>query len=177
MNPTIKELWDFVRENFFPRWDRSRQWRFAFDGLELNGALGKCDYKTKTIVLTNEKNENRLLFLAIHEVCHAVTDGSHRKKFQIRLKKAEQRAVEMNLNGIADLLRQNIHECINTPNLRARDIYTRIEHYVYEEEAQPDDFIKVVDFLRLDISLSRNEFLNRYKMAEKVFLKAIAENN
>lgn len=174
---TIKKLEEFVRKNFYPRWDRARQWRFSFVGRQrLRGARGLCDDKTKSIfLLTKYKNTDQLLALAIHEVCHAVTDKRHGKKFLNRLEKARTHAALIDQKEVANQLSFEINSYKEGKKITARDMYTKIEDVVRDTADINLKFTEIVDFLRFEVAMSRKEFLHRFKRAKEVYMESKAD--
>jgi hypothetical protein len=70
-----------VKALFFPRWDRQHLWRISTHSRRTGH--GYCDQERRVIeimILSNEPDKRDMLL--IHEVCHAVTRGSHGKEWQ-----------------------------------------------------------------------------------------------
>jgi hypothetical protein len=99
----LKKSSEFVRKEFFPRWDKKREWTIRkltkkdLKELKIKGPCrGRCERKIKTILIRFlshfQHNQNSLYFLLIHEICHAVTTGHHWARWRKRMLRASERA-------------------------------------------------------------------------------------
>lgn len=92
---------------FFSRWDRQNLWRISTRSRRK--VHGSCDPDRRVIEIviqhTDPDERDKLL---IHEICHAVVDGSHGKKWQDRMVKAAKRADELGRDRLAKLLREEV---------------------------------------------------------------------
>ena len=78
---------EYVRNTFFRRWDKIRQWKVKV--IPNAPFIGKVNFPKKEIYIRNvSKSDEELHFLLIHEICHAVTGGSHGKKWFNRMLRA-----------------------------------------------------------------------------------------
>jgi len=46
----LREEWELIRRQFFPRWDRERRWQIKVVS-DLDGAMGRCCPEERTIYL------------------------------------------------------------------------------------------------------------------------------
>src|SRR5207253_1787653 len=70
---------------------------------------GRCDSKRRVIeIVIQHIDPNERDNLLIHEICHAVANGSHGKAWQDRMEKAAKRADELDRDRLAKRLRQEI---------------------------------------------------------------------
>lgn len=79
-----KSLFQFVRKEFFPRWDKGNNWIL---GEVKPPYMGRCDRSKKIIeVLYNMPHiQNSFVFLLIHEICHAVSTDYHGQRWRKRM--------------------------------------------------------------------------------------------
>ncbi len=100
--PEIKTL-------FFPRWDRHNLWRISTRSRRK--VHGHCDPERRVIaIVIQHEDPDEQDKLLIHEICHAVVDGSHGKKWQDRMERAAKKADELGRDVLAKMLRQEIAE-------------------------------------------------------------------
>lgn len=96
-----------IKHQFFPRWDRKNLWRISTRSRR--NVHGCCDPERRVIEIVIQHNDpderDRLL---IHEICHAVAEGGHGKKWQDRIEMAARRAEELGRDRLAKLLREEI---------------------------------------------------------------------
>lgn len=163
----LKQEFQTIREQFFPRWDRARRWRIR-QAADLNGADGQAHAETKTIRITHLPEGDEGSLLLIHEIAHAVGNWGHGKKWQARMEQAANTAEEMGRVELAGLLRKEI--------VGYRDPVVRVTaRLAYQEiadaaaEAPDATFLQVIDCLRRDYGMSRKEFLSRFRRARAVF--------
>jgi hypothetical protein len=162
---------EYVKRAFFPRWDRKKEWCFQLVD-DLDGALGTCNTDSKAIQLTAVPRE-RLRELLIHEITHAVSSGRHGKKWQVRMEMAAKRAVSLQMENLAALLRKDI-EAYQDPTrsyyVTAALVYSQIsEAVILCPEAT---FGQVIDWVRLQNGMSEQAFLERFKRARRVYDRA-----
>jgi len=101
-NKKLNDAFEYVKINFFPRWDKNKEFTIVYDCNLPSGASYVAEEK-KIKVRDIPKNRDKLLALIIHEITHCYTDG-HGKKFRdATIKKAEM-AKSKGLNKIYDLL-------------------------------------------------------------------------
>jgi hypothetical protein len=92
------DSFEFVRKEFFPRWDNKKEWLIkkltVKDRKELGikgPCMGRCEREIKTILIQALKlfllphGENSLHWLLIHEICHAVSSDSHGRRWKNRM--------------------------------------------------------------------------------------------
>lgn len=65
---------NYVRQAFFPRWDRKREWALL-EVDDLDGACGSCVTPEKRVKIVPGYSGNCLLLILIHEICHSFTTG------------------------------------------------------------------------------------------------------
>jgi hypothetical protein len=170
---TFTERVEFVRSTFFPRWDRKRRWQFA-EVDDLDGSQGRCDREVKTIrILAGMATGDELLALVIHEIGHAASNDYHGGRWLRTMEAAAEIADAKGLAAIASLLRQQISGYRDGFRMTAAMIYGEVENCVVG--APQITFPQVVDFLRRGYGMSQDQFLRRFRRAERVFEKAQQE--
>lgn len=163
----LKQEFQTVRQQFFPRWDRASRWRIR-QVADLNGAHGRAYPETRTIRITHLSEGDEAAVLLIHEIAHAVGNWGHGKKWQARMEQAAMAAEKLGRTELAGLLRKEINGY--------RDPVIRVTAgLVYQEIADaaaetPElTFLQVIDCLRRDYGFSRKEFLSRFRRARTIF--------
>ena len=108
----LEREFESVRQDFFPRWDRGRQWKIEKCTQHPEDDYpGYCERGKKVISVYSESNSwvmYDLKTLLIHEICHAVTRGTHGVEFIRRLRKARDRAKEIRRMDLAESLEKEI---------------------------------------------------------------------
>ena len=103
---TFTESVEYVRQTFFPRWDRKRRWQIV-EVDDLDGSQGRCVREVKTISIVRGMTAgDDLLVLLIHEIGHAVSNGYHARLWLLRMEKAAEVGDGKGLAAIASLLRK-----------------------------------------------------------------------
>ena len=160
---------EYIRTTFFPGWDKGRRWQVV-QVADLDGAQGRCERKIKTISVLGGIEQDDLLALLIHEIAHAVSNDFHGKRWLQRMEEAANHADQERLPTLAALLRQQIVGYRDGFRMTAAMMYGEIENCVFSEFQVT--FPQVVDFLRRDFGISRDQFLRRFRRAERVFEEA-----
>ncbi len=163
-----------VRRTFFPQWDRKCLWKVKMEA-DLDGFLGECCRRSKTIRLLDDVAPYSLRSVLIHEIAHAaVTTGilfdAHGFDWQKRMEGATRRAERLGTSGLATEIRQDV-ERWNNPGARERFCselwYGEIRKAV---RLQPEaSFTEIFHTLPLSSVYSEQEFLVEYKEARNVY--------
>ncbi len=170
----LKEAVDYVRKNYFPKWDRAQAWIFKCDPdhPKVEFAEGHCDKETKTIYLKSlPDNDIELYELIIHEICHDF-DPYHGKKWQKRMLKAAQKATKTGDSELSAKIIKQVDDYRNiekSPKIIAQVIYAEIEQTVYYTKGK-------ASFEGIRRLLARSytyEFLDGYKNLRRLYDKAI----
>lgn len=103
-------LFEVVKRNYFPRWDRAGEWRAEFaDAERLRYATGYCDSKAKRVYLHDDvcsfRDSDYVAAFFIHEICHDVGAAHHIRPWTERMESAAQLAERRGEQGIADAVR------------------------------------------------------------------------
>jgi hypothetical protein len=173
MKNHVEHEFEEVRTTFFPRWDRGRLWKVEV-AHDLDGAQGKCYPNTKTIKILDGMTGLDLTALLIHEIAHAAVNVWHGGRWRARMLVAAEQAERLGKGKLAQVLRKQVAQYGNpdsevTPTM----VYDEIEDILWQRPGA--EFEQVVDFLRRDVGLSREDFVRRYRRARTVFEEAKAE--
>lgn len=159
---------NFVRNNFFPRWDKDYKWRVIYKNSPC-GKKGNCDSDKKVIYIAPWLRGNELIDTLIHEICHAVTNSGHGKLFLQRLSKAEEKAKAMGLNDLAIFIHKDIVMTGMSSKVTADLVHSCIKGVVMD---LPDiTFKQLIKTVSCNVGMSSKIFLNKYKQSKKIFLK------
>ena len=169
----LEREFDAVRRNFFPRWDRNRDWkpRMVRDPY---GASGRCRPDTKTIEVspsTPLEGDNGLTMLLIHEIAHAVTPHGHGRSWQRRMEKAAQRAEALGRPDLAEQLRAEFGEGLRVHS--APMIYSEITDTIRENDRM--EFEELISYLAHLHGSSPEEYKESFPRCRAVYDKAIKE--
>jgi len=107
----LRRAFKDVRKNFFPRWDRKGQWTVKkVKHLPISApTIAYCNHFLKTIFVNYlPNNKNSLFSLLIHEICHAITSGQHKKRWEIRMLKAADKAQKMGNMQLFKMVLKNL---------------------------------------------------------------------
>jgi hypothetical protein len=118
----LSQRFQMIKREFFPGWDKKNQWRIRQDKKFKRPGHAECRAELKTIRvnLHNLDNLHRNISeddvdaLIIHEICHAVVNSYHGRKFCNRLKEARQHAESIGRRDLAELLSKNEDEQRNS---------------------------------------------------------------
>lgn len=155
-----------IKSLFFPRWDRANRWRISTRSRR--GVHGYCDRIRKVIevaVAPSDPDERDLLL--IHEICHAVTSGSHGKAWQARMGRAAERAGSFGRDRLAHRLREEVAAYREAGDWRT-EMYLMVEGWL---ETQPDlTLAQVKRAIAAECGLLYSEVATKLKRLKKVFL-------
>src|SRR5262252_3484791 len=117
MSATLDTTFRTLCRDYFPRWRTGTSWSIvegphgqwvdAQGDTHTTREHGYCDLPSKTIFINHgwtNSPEYRLIIL--HELCHAVTSGSHDRRFCTRLRRAAQRASDLGDEPLSTKLRE-----------------------------------------------------------------------
>jgi hypothetical protein len=107
----LKNSFEFVRKEFFPRWDKKKEW-FVKKVAELaEGLQGICVKKDKTILIFYlPHNENSLYWLLVHEICHAISTDLHGRKWKNRMVRASESAQKKGNKELSNMILHDLKE-------------------------------------------------------------------
>lgn len=98
---------EYIRETFFPRWDRKREWNIkAVQRLPDGAVKGFYDDVSKAILIPQwllSKNQDWLHSVLIHEISHCASIY-HGKRFQKRYSKAGDEAKRIGRKLLANFI-------------------------------------------------------------------------
>lgn len=161
---------DYVRDAFFPKWDRQRKWKLSVNR-RLKGEHGKCYTERQTIEI-GPTGTNELLLLIIHEICHAAASPCHGQRWKSRVLVAAKTAATIGLDKLAKQLQDEViaYDNNDMPSL-TQQVHDRLEGIALVGAAPPV-FEQVRDYLLREYTLTEGEFRKRFPRAEKVYREA-----
>lgn len=169
--PSIKGQWEMVRKEFFPRWDREKQWKcYATDA---DGCDGECSKDRKIIKLAHFTPET-LLLLLVHEICHAVTRGGHGREWCARMTVAAKRAETIGMKALAAQLRKELRDYKSSPKITSADIYDRMEEVVHA--CKNISFMDAAKGVGREFGMSRSKFLSTFPRLRSIYDEAMSVN-
>ena len=155
-----------VCKEYFSRW---KPWRLRYAPSEPGG--GRCFPDTKLILLRVLPTRINMDVLLIHEICHAVTNGSHKQLWMSRMRDAANTARLRNRIALADALGDEVAGYATAQPFNAVEVYGRIEDFMFEN---PDaTFNQVADAVAHWNGLYRSELLLKFKRCRKVYDSAV----
>jgi len=171
----LRQTFNDVRETFFPKWDRKRNWQIVLD---LNHpAAGRCDTEGKRIMVSAVgKDSDGLDCLLIHEIAHAAACTGHGKRFQARLLKAADCADELGRDELARLIREDVRPYQEENHIYrgAKDIYAKIGEWVWDTKGEAT-YESIVGSLATELGCYLEELEKTYKRCRSVYEKAVEE--
>ncbi len=161
---------DYVRDAFFPKWDRQRKWKLCVNR-RLKGGHGKCHTERQTIEI-GPPGTNELLLLIIHEICHAAASPCHGQRWKRRVLVAAKTAATIGLDKLAKQLQEEViaYDNKGMPSL-TQQVHDRLEGIALVGAAPPV-FEQARDYLLREYNLTEGEFRKRFPRAEKVYREA-----
>jgi hypothetical protein len=166
----LAETYRFIRQNFFPRWDRAGRW-----GVREVWNLpsdGRCDTKERMIFVRpiSQLDDDGLHLLLIHEICHAF-HANHLDKWCLRVHKAAVKAREMGRIQLWDMLLQEIEEYQSDCMATASEVYKRIKNIVHWYPDAP--YGDLMRFLAFEQGLYKVEFEKKYALCRRSYDTAV----
>lgn len=165
----IRRCWQDIRREVFPKWDQQGEWwmRLSSVGAE----HGRCypDKKLITIAWVLDGKDERDA-LMIHEICHAVTSGSHGEPWLRRMEKAAAHAQALDRRQLAELLETQITEYREAGPSSVNEVYSELSDAVFDApHVSYSDFRKHFAY---QYAMSIAEFDEYFPRAIKVYLQA-----
>ncbi|MBW2346116.1 MAG: hypothetical protein JRF53_19400 [Deltaproteobacteria bacterium] len=160
-----QEAFEYVRQNFFPKWDRKGQWTIKIDS-DLP-SLGRCFQDQKTISLGSVSDSNdELHLLIIHKICHT-SIPNHGKKWLGRMAKAANTAKEIGRTKLSQMIQKEVALYKDESILTAQNIYNQIGDAILDvPEASYEVVIKIIS---REVGIYPNELEKCYKRCRKVY--------
>ena len=133
----LEEAFQYVRETFFPKWRKGTYWTVEEDPTLTY--YGRCDDSSrKILVQSTPEEDDRLHLILIHEICHAITNEPHTKKWRDRFRQAGDTAMEMGRQELANLIHNEVRrssENVKQPRLNQRLIYSTIQDIILADSS------------------------------------------
>ena len=163
----IAERFQYVRQHFFPRWDLKKRWRVRY--IPNASFAGRCNEKTKEILVNRFVNEDDLVLLLIHEICH-VRCPSHDSGWQNKFFLMSQRAKDIGRDELSNLILRELHIVKESPPVTAESIYRLIEQCV--REVPSISYNDAVNYVAREHSYTRSALKQKYKGTKKAYIRA-----
>lgn len=165
-NERFKKAVEYVRKVFFPRWDSERKWVFKFD--DNLPVRGFCENKKRTITIRPSKDEEGLLEILIHEICHS-SCPHHGNKFLERLTKKAEVAKKIGKNSLAKKLLKDVEICKNARSLSPSIVYDVFSAWT---RLRPDlSFDEMLKLVAHECGMYPKILEERYKQVKKIWEK------
>ena len=159
----IEGAFQRARLQFFPRWRAGACWSVrAYSRPGTDGSY--CDSDRRTIYCVGHWTPT-----LIHEICHAVAEAGHGKKWDARMRMAADDATRLGDAALAGHLRDEADFYKDTPNTTAADVYRSLEDAV-TDGLDSEDAVRAV---ARDIGLQPRELVTKYKRASHVVDQAV----
>jgi hypothetical protein len=163
----IRAAFVFVKTAFFPRWDKNESWRVQYS--KTRKCQGRADDEAKTIIYGSG---DPVLVLA-HEICHAVTNGGHGKKWIARYEKVAVRASRIGMAELSKQIREEIEQYRGRPREDlATCIYEDIEDIILNSYETPT-YKSVVGWVAWKNGTTRRELEKKYKRCRAAYEKGV----
>jgi len=168
----FQDLFQNIRNDFFPRWDKDNIWRLNFD--PYLPAIARCMNKEKVIIFQSIREPNEEFDqLLIHEIAHAVTNDRHGKKWQNRFLNAAKKAESLGRKSLAKSIREEVklYQAMAQP-MNAKMIYEAIQDTVWESEGKASYDTVIAHVI---VGLYPDEIERRYKKCRRVYDEALKD--
>lgn len=167
----IKDEFNWIRQNFFPRWDRKELWHVTSERpKDYLVDMDLCDWEEKRIHICSDSSGDELRVILIHEITHAVVPHStmHGHKWQKRMIKASLRAKQLGEHRLAKMIKLDVEAYNTNPEtVTASLIYSGIKDILIDI---PDKtFEQVKEMLCIRYPMKLQDFDKRYKIARRKF--------
>jgi hypothetical protein len=172
--PILQEGFQYVRNKFFPQWDRKHQWKIVLDP-DLP-SVGRCDSDKKLIIVCNHPQQAEdFLRLLIHEIAHAVGATGHGKKWQARFLKAADQADQIGRKELASAIRAEVEEYREPKEIvGAEGVYSQIYEYVLDTSAEVP-YESVINTTARGYGKSPEELEKYYKKCKEIYERSVIE--
>ena len=171
---TLKDIVENIRRTYFPRWDKLQQWCVK----KVHGfpSFGNCDQENKTISLQPNLNNKLLEELLIHEICHAVTNGNHGKKWKDRMLKASKVAKQIGQMDLSNELKEDVERYVKTEEFAPEGFPTKsvISEAIEDMVCVNKDvsFGEVINVVAKNFGYYPEELLKDFKHCKSVYKNA-----
>jgi hypothetical protein len=174
MTQMLQKEYDQIRQTFFPSWDRDGEWGIV-EKAGPHAPHGYLDEKEKVIGIQSMGPGQSLRVVLIHEIAHAVTSISHGKKWQNRMNKSAQKAESIGETKLAEALREEVR-LYTEPFAAAKPTADAVYNRVKDEclTCPQPSFDEVVDCIRYECGLTKEEFLRHFKRSQRIYEKTRA---
>ncbi len=163
----IANRFQYVRKHFFPRWDLKKEWKVRY--IPNASFAGRCNEKTKEILVNRFDNEDDLDLLLIHEICH-VRCPSHDSGWQNKFFLMSQRAKDIGRDELSNLILRELHIVKESPPVTAESIYRLIEQCVHDVPSI--SYNDAVNHVAREHGYTSSALKHKYKRTKDAFKRA-----
>lgn len=166
LDKKLQDAFQFIRKSFFTKWDKKNEWQARLN-LDKPGR-GLCNDATKTIEIRSvQTDENDFYTLLVHEICHAVARCNHASKWKIRMSKASDKAIELGLKELGDLIKADVESYRDPKIVTLRDICDQIEDVA--SEFPNESYENIIKMVAKKNPISSDQLEKSGKRCRKVF--------
>ena len=156
----LDTIFQWVRQNFFPNWDKSGKWTIEAYHLH-RGLAGSCSNKGRKILVYNHllwrgegklENPLELTTTIIHEAAHAVLPkpGNHGKRWRCEIAECCDRAKEMRMTSLYKRLREEswIYIVSEGGRVTAKLVYAKIKELLQKNRTDTfENIMRRIDYM------------------------------
>ena len=161
-NKELQKMYQDIRRTYFPKWDKKCEWKLELVE-DLNGSQGFCDTQNKTIYTLYINN-----LIIIHEICHAVTEQGHNKKWTTRTELAAKDAEKDGDSELATEIRNQLEAYDMSPKITAKMVYNEVQDIAYMSSSDIS-YEDTIEFVRRNYGMSERDFLKKYKKTRQAY--------
>jgi hypothetical protein len=165
---------DYVRKNYFPRWDRTKTWviKYVPDQRNVEFWHGICLKEVKKIYLALlPENNIELYLLLIHEICHAFY-LTHEDGWQRRMLKAAEQAAKNGDNELSMEIIKQVDGYRNSAKITAQMVYDKVFDAVLDAKGNVS-FESIRSFLAKEYG--NYKFPDSHKKLRTVYERSIKD--
>lgn len=145
MEKNLETIFQEIRCAYFPRWWAGQDWKIVpgNPSPESGHVNGQCKPDIRTIYIDGPSNgwEHTI----IHEICHAVTNGGHGRKWRERMCAAADTAEMSGRKERAWDLRKEAEQYSRLPRFSAAIVYQQIEDWILAGDNPIPKFDAIID--------------------------------
>ena len=136
MPDRLQEVFEFVKNNYFPGWDEKGKWKVEDCSEELNpiDVAGLCDKKTRTIKINTSRlseDEDELYVLLTHEICHCHNVG-HGENWKNLMFKTADRVWRLGHLVLSSLICTDVSYTVTSESMAAFRLETKMYGWIAE---------------------------------------------
>ena len=161
----ISDTYKVICEAYFPLFDRKKQWVVKYS--DKIAADGFCDDKNKIIFIGRTTSRMSLQLLLIHEICHAVSNPGHGKKWKNRMLMVAKQAVSLGERELATRIEDEIRSYDLGIKPTAQMAYNTLGDCIID--LPKASFETVSKLVAKEYGFSPQEFERRFKRSKRIY--------